>query len=76
MHIFSKYCSPPPVSPQPHAKGHATLLIAPSNGVLTPFGLDKWAKDTNGSSFSDETKEELKMFMDVNDDGNLTYGIV
>ena len=34
--------------------------------------MDKWATDTNGHPFPEETKEELREFMDVTDDGDLT----
>ncbi|KAK7467002.1 hypothetical protein VKT23_004065 [Stygiomarasmius scandens] len=46
-----------------------------SDGTLEYFtneGLDAWAKDTNGSPFSQETKDEILEFMDVTDDGHLT----
>lgn len=50
-----------------------SLHEPPPNAYLTTEALDKWATDTNGSPFSEETKEELKDMLDVNDDGNLTY---
>ena len=50
-----------------------TLLVPPPNACLTPEDLDRWARDTNGVPFTDEAKEELKEFLDVNEDGNLTY---
>jgi len=50
-----------------------SLLEPPPNAYLTTEALDKWATDTNGSPFSEETKEELKDMLDVNDDGNLTF---
>ena len=34
--------------------------------------LDRWAIDTNGMPFDEETKQELSDFMDVTDDGDLT----
>ena len=49
-----------------------TLLVPPPNACLTPEDLDRWARDTNGVPFTDEAKEELKEFLDVNEDGNLT----
>lgn len=42
------------------------------DACLTPADLDRWAQDTNGAPFTDEAKDELKEFLDVNDDGNLT----
>ena len=49
------------------------LLTSSADAYLTEEGLDKWAYDTNGTSFTKETKEELMEFLDVTDDGNLTY---
>ena len=40
---------------------------------MTAQGLDAWATDTNGSLFSDETKEEMLEFLDVTDLGDLTF---
>jgi hypothetical protein len=59
-----------PSSPTSH-----TALRRPPNGLasyLTPAGLDKWAVDTNGHSFPEETKEELREFLDVTEEGCLT----
>lgn len=53
-------------------KSHPTLLVPPADAYLTPAALDKWAQDTNGAPFSNEAKEELQEFLDVNDDGDLT----
>ena len=47
--------------------------MPPDDAYLTEEGLDAWARDTNGAPFDEETKEELLEFLDVNDDGNLTY---
>lgn len=47
--------------------------MPPPNAYLSADDLDRWARDTNGTPFTDEAKEELKEFLDVNDDGNLTY---
>lgn len=70
-HIFAKYCTPPP-TPAPSEK--VTGLLVPSeDAYLTEQGLDAWARDTNGAPFDEETKEELLEFLDVNDDGSLTY---
>lgn len=57
--IFSKYCTPAP--------GHAL-----DAAFLTEEGLDRWAQDTNGAPFTQETKEELRQFMDVTEEGHLT----
>jgi hypothetical protein len=66
-HIFAKYCDPP-VEP------NANVLLSPSpNAYLTEKALEKWAMDTNGEPFSQEMKEEVMEFFDLNDDGNLTY---
>ncbi|CCM02346.1 uncharacterized protein FIBRA_04441 [Fibroporia radiculosa] len=68
-HIFAKYCTPRPV---PAQKG-AGLLSPPEGAYLAPEGLDAWARDTNGAPFDDATKEELMEFLDVTEDGNLTF---
>ena len=75
MHIFSKYCTPQPSHGGPHASD-APLMTPPENAVLTPAGLDEWAKDTNGTPFTEEAKEELKEFLDVNDSGDLTLVLI
>lgn len=55
-------------------KAHGLSLLAPPEGAyLTQEGLDAWARDTNGAPFSQETKDELVEFLDVTDDGGLTY---
>ena len=69
-HIFAKYCTPSPSTVLLPTK---TLLEPPSGAYLNNEALDKWATDTNGSPFSEETKQELKDMLDVNDDGNLTF---
>jgi hypothetical protein len=33
--------------------------VAPPNAYLRLEGLDAWAKDTNGTPFSQETKDKL-----------------
>jgi len=78
-HIFAKYCTPAPSRPALHSPGlrnrtqsETTLLVPPPDACLTQAGLDKWAKDTNGTAFSDETKDEVKGFLDVTEAGNLT----
>ncbi|KIJ44047.1 hypothetical protein M422DRAFT_79994, partial [Sphaerobolus stellatus SS14] len=35
--------------------------------------LDRWAKDTNGEPFSEETKEELREYIDMTEEGDLTF---
>ncbi|KAF5380905.1 hypothetical protein D9615_003886 [Tricholomella constricta] len=49
------------------------LLEPPPNAYLSPEGLDAWAQDTNGAPFSQETKDELIEFLDVTDEGGLTF---
>ncbi|KAF9456778.1 hypothetical protein BDZ94DRAFT_316954 [Collybia nuda] len=72
-HIFAKYCVPPPFArPMPGEK-RVALLTPPPNAYLSPQGLDAWAQDTNGAPFSQETKDELVEFLDVTDDGGLTF---
>ncbi|EIN07480.1 hypothetical protein PUNSTDRAFT_136160 [Punctularia strigosozonata HHB-11173 SS5] len=71
-HIFAKYCTPPcPFANDSHRD--SILLTPPDGAVLNREGLDAWARDTNGQPFSQETIDELTEFLDVTDDGQLTY---
>ncbi|KAG6850586.1 hypothetical protein H0H93_011254 [Arthromyces matolae] len=74
-HIFSKYCVPPPapLSSANIGRRGVRLLEPPQGAYLTSEGLDVWARDTNGSPFTQETKDELIEFLDVTDDGALTF---
>ncbi|KAF9453218.1 hypothetical protein P691DRAFT_79227 [Macrolepiota fuliginosa MF-IS2] len=76
-HIFAKYCTPPPTEMQSPSGndglGRTILLSPPPNAYLSPEGLDAWAQDTNGAPFSQETKDELVEFLDVTDEGGLTF---
>lgn len=77
-HIFAKYCTPRPATSHPSGPRHqiqpeTTLLEPPPDACLSQVGLDRWAKDTNGTAFSEETKDEMKGFLDVTEAGNLTY---
>ncbi|KDQ60726.1 hypothetical protein JAAARDRAFT_190879 [Jaapia argillacea MUCL 33604] len=72
-HIFSKYCTPQAAGVVVAPGGHPTLLTPPEGAYLSPQGLDDWARDTNGAPFSEETKAELREFLDVTDDGGLTF---
>jgi len=67
-HIFAKYIEPPFVA-QPRGDG---LMHPPENSYLTSGGLDKYATETNGQPFSQETKQELREMLDVDDKGRLT----
>ncbi|KAH9484222.1 hypothetical protein JR316_0003702 [Psilocybe cubensis] len=67
QHIFAKYCTPAP------ERTSGPLLTPPENAYLSDEGLQKWARDTNGEPFSEETKEEVVESFDVTDDGNLTF---
>ncbi|KAF8509271.1 hypothetical protein JB92DRAFT_2730499, partial [Gautieria morchelliformis] len=40
---------------------------------LTEAGLDRWAQDTNGAPFTQETKDELHEYFDVTNKGHLTF---
>jgi hypothetical protein len=62
--IFLKYCTPRTTNLDPSS--------LPPNAFMSPASLDKWVIDTNGSPLPDEEKEEIKEFVDVNEDGNLT----
>ncbi|KXN85463.1 hypothetical protein AN958_11267 [Leucoagaricus sp. SymC.cos] len=77
QHIFSKYCTPPPNPTQSPSgtdgAGRTVLLTPPPNAYLSAEGLDAWARDTNGAPFTQETKDELVEFLDVTDDGGLTF---
>ncbi|KAJ3499568.1 hypothetical protein NLJ89_g10087 [Agrocybe chaxingu] len=66
-HIFAKYCTP-----SVPRTSETTLLVPPADAYLSAEGLDKWAVDTNGEPFSEETKEEVVESFDVTDDGKLT----
>ncbi|OJA14851.1 hypothetical protein AZE42_00790 [Rhizopogon vesiculosus] len=70
-HIFAKYCTPCPARPRKHDS--ITLLTPPDDAILDATGLDAWARDTNGAPFSEETKEELREFLDVTEEGSLTF---
>jgi len=70
-HIFAKYCTPPP--PPPILGKRGVFLTPPEGSYLTQQGLDTWSRDTNGAPFSQETKEELIQFLDVTDEGWLTF---
>ncbi|KAG1756549.1 uncharacterized protein EDB91DRAFT_23109 [Suillus paluster] len=70
-HIFAKYCTPSPA--RPLNQDSVTLLTPPDGAILDTAGLDAWAQDTNGAPFSEETKEELREFLDVNEEGELTF---
>jgi len=70
-HIFAKYCTPP--TPMPMVGKRGVLLTPPEGSYLTQEGLDAWATDTNGAPFSEETKEELREFLDVTEKGWLTF---
>ncbi|QRW26974.1 EF-hand 1, calcium-binding site protein [Rhizoctonia solani] len=48
-------------------------LPSQTSGVLTEAGLDAWARDTMGHSWSADTKEEFKSTLDVNERGELTF---
>ncbi|KZV90406.1 hypothetical protein EXIGLDRAFT_770824 [Exidia glandulosa HHB12029] len=63
-HIFSKYCTPPP---------GATGGRLAEDAVMDGAALDKWACDTNGAPFGQETKDEMREYLDVNERGDLTY---
>lgn len=65
-HIFAKYCTPRP-------EKTSGLLVPPPGAYLSSEGLDNWARDTNGSAFDDDSKEELLMFMDCTEEGGLTF---
>ncbi|KAF8078030.1 hypothetical protein FPV67DRAFT_1557451 [Lyophyllum atratum] len=72
-HIFAKYCIPQPENLPSGDEKRVALLEPPPNASLSPQGLDAWAQDTNGAPFSQETKDELIEFLDVTDDGGLTF---
>ncbi|KAF8894543.1 hypothetical protein BD779DRAFT_845546 [Infundibulicybe gibba] len=72
-HIFGKYCIPPAPTLDTKDAERVALLTPPPNAYLSPEGLDAWARDTNGAPFSQETKDELVEFLDVTDDGGLTF---
>ncbi|KAF4614813.1 hypothetical protein D9613_002959 [Agrocybe pediades] len=67
-HIFAKYCTP--ATTNTNAEG---LLLPEDGAYLSEEGLQKWARETNGEPFSEETKEEVVESFDVTYDGNLTF---
>ncbi|CAE6459711.1 unnamed protein product [Rhizoctonia solani] len=67
--IFSKYCTP---RPPPHTSP-LRLVSLVEHAYMEEPGLDAWARDTNGTPFPDETKEEMKDTLDVTDQGYLTF---
>jgi len=69
-HVFSKYCTPAPPVTSPR---QTRLLQAPSGAYLTEAGLDRWAQDTNGAPFAQDVKDELREFLDVTEEGHLTF---
>ncbi|KAG8732901.1 hypothetical protein FRC11_010212 [Ceratobasidium sp. 423] len=71
-HIFHKYSKPPTDLNKTPTKTRPQLLPQTS-GVLTEAGLDAWARDTTGLSWSADTKEELRSTLDVNERGELTF---
>ncbi|KAF8580885.1 hypothetical protein K439DRAFT_1636641 [Ramaria rubella] len=66
-HIFSKYCSP---AVAPSSTG---LSQAPPGAIMTEAALDRWAQDTNGEPFTQDAKDELCEFLDVTEEGHLTF---
>ncbi|CAO1623684.1 unnamed protein product [Jaminaea pallidilutea] len=83
-YIFQKYCvtssSISASQSEEHTSGSSTSIQQPKLGsrpaqgaVLSDLALDKFAHDTNGSPFSEDTKEELRTFLDCDDEGRLTY---
>ncbi|KAG8906276.1 hypothetical protein FRB99_007213 [Tulasnella sp. 403] len=67
-HIFSKYLEAP-FNPERCANG---LLRPPPHAYLTTEGLDRYATETNGQPFGDDTKQELRDMLDVDEQGRLT----
>lgn len=47
----------------------------PAGAVITDVALDRFAYETNGAPFPAESKEELKQFLDCDDQGRLTVSI-
>jgi len=67
--MFAKYCTP-----LVEMQESPINFLEPSPGAyLSPEGLDRWATDTNGEIFSEETKEEILESFDSTDNGDLTY---
>ncbi|CAE7113679.1 unnamed protein product [Rhizoctonia solani] len=67
--IFSKYCTP---RPPPHTSPPRLVSLV-ERAHMEEAGLDAWARDTNGTPFPEETKEEMKDTLDVTDQGHLTF---
>lgn len=47
----------------------------PKGAVMTDVALDRFAYDTNGQPFDKDSKEELKTFLDCDDNGSLTVSV-
>ncbi|TEB31250.1 hypothetical protein FA13DRAFT_1687935 [Coprinellus micaceus] len=71
-HIFAKYCTPR-LELLSASTGEGRLLAPPPHAFFSSEALDEWARDTNGAPFSQETKDELIEFLDVTDEGCLTF---
>ena len=72
QHVFAKYCTPQPSGAQA-VNGGTERLVPPPHAYLSAEGLDAWARDTNGAPFTQETKDELVEFLDVTEEGGLTW---
>ncbi|KDQ18030.1 hypothetical protein BOTBODRAFT_29342 [Botryobasidium botryosum FD-172 SS1] len=75
--IFSKYAqaqSSTAPAPTSNAENTPSPAVARAlSSYMTPAALDRWAIDTNGEPFSEESKQEMVDFLDMDDDGNLTF---
>ncbi|CAE6503550.1 unnamed protein product [Rhizoctonia solani] len=72
-HIFHKYSKPSTIDSNKTPTKTRPQPLSLMSGVLTESGLDAWARDTTGLSWSADTKEELKSTLDVNERGELTF---
>lgn len=64
--IFSRFAVPAP---------KAALQLGqrpPSGAVMHEAALDAWATATNGQPLPEDQKEELREYLDCDDEGNLT----
>ncbi|KAF8522240.1 hypothetical protein BU17DRAFT_8545, partial [Hysterangium stoloniferum] len=62
--IFSTYSTPPSRS-----IAHNGLNKAPVGAVIDETRLDRWARDTNGEPFTQETNDEPREYMNMTDKG-------
>lgn len=76
IRIFARFSSSyKKAHPNVQASGSKRSWSIPrpdGSDVLTEADLDGFSKETNGAALPQESKDEIKEFLDTNDEGNLT----